>query len=217
MVAGGQGSEPLDVDAQEGGEGRCLGLAQLRELLGHVVHRAVPLADLDAGQGAGTDRSGRGGETVEGEGLDQGVSAGGRVVPDAADLVAVALHDRLGPGRGEGVHTSGARLVEEAQHLGGEVGIPRREHLMTGVGDDIRAGWSAGTTLGGAGRIVLLDGALSDEGVEVAPHAGGGQGELVGDRRGGDRPKGRDQGQDALARPVLEGHSRRGIHNSYVT
>ena len=60
---------------------------------------------------------------------------------------------------------------------------------MTGVGDDIRAGWSAGTTLGGAGRVVLLDGALGDEGVEVAPHAGGGRGELVGDRRGGDRPR----------------------------
>ena len=217
MVAGGQGSESLDVDAEQAGEGGRLGLAQLRELLGDMVHRAVPLADLYAGQGAHADRPGRGGEAVEGQRIDQGRGPGRRVVPRSADLVLVPLDDGAGAGGGEGVDAATTGLVEEAQHLGGEVGIPRREHLMTGVGDDIRAGWSAGTTLGGAGRVVLLDGALSDEGVEVAPHAGGGQGELVGDGRGGDRPKGGDQGQDAFARPVLEGHSGRGIHNSYVT
>jgi len=39
----------LDVGAQQAGESRRLGLAQLGELLGDVRHRAVVLTDLLAG------------------------------------------------------------------------------------------------------------------------------------------------------------------------
>ena len=40
--------QPLHVGAQDLGEGLPLGFAQLRELLGHMRHRAVMLAELDA-------------------------------------------------------------------------------------------------------------------------------------------------------------------------
>ena len=40
--------QPLHVGAQDLGEGLSLGLAQLRELLGDVRHRAVVLAQLNA-------------------------------------------------------------------------------------------------------------------------------------------------------------------------
>ena len=40
--------QPLHVGAQDLGERLALGLAQLRELLGDVRHRAVVLADLHA-------------------------------------------------------------------------------------------------------------------------------------------------------------------------
>ena len=48
-IAVGDGGQPLDVDTEQAGERRGLHLAQLREPLGHVRHRAVMLAELLAG------------------------------------------------------------------------------------------------------------------------------------------------------------------------
>ena len=53
MVAVGQGGQALDVDAEQAGERLGLGLAELGELGGDVLHRAVALAELDAGERAG--------------------------------------------------------------------------------------------------------------------------------------------------------------------
>ena len=50
MVAVGQGGQALDVDAEQAGERLGLGLAELGELGRDVLHRAVPLAELDAGE-----------------------------------------------------------------------------------------------------------------------------------------------------------------------
>ena len=46
VIALGQGGQALDVDAEESAEGIGLGLAQLRELRGDVLDRAVALAQL---------------------------------------------------------------------------------------------------------------------------------------------------------------------------
>ena len=56
MVALGEGGQSLDVDAEEARERLGLGLAQLGELGGDVLHRAVTLAQLDAGERTRPDR-----------------------------------------------------------------------------------------------------------------------------------------------------------------
>ena len=56
MVAVGQGGQALDVDAEQARERLGLGLAELGELGGDVLHRAVALAELDAGELAGAGR-----------------------------------------------------------------------------------------------------------------------------------------------------------------
>lgn len=48
-VATGDRGQPLDVDTEQVGEGRGLGLAQLWKLRGNVRHRAVVLAQLRTG------------------------------------------------------------------------------------------------------------------------------------------------------------------------
>ena len=53
MVAVGEGRQALDVDAEQARERLGLGLAELGELGGDVLHRAVALAQLDAGERAG--------------------------------------------------------------------------------------------------------------------------------------------------------------------
>ena len=62
-VAVGDRGQPLHVGADQPADHRGLGLAQLRELRGHVRHRAVVLAELPA---AG-DRRGRGSVALGGE------------------------------------------------------------------------------------------------------------------------------------------------------
>ncbi len=77
--AAGQRRETLDVDAEQAGEGVGLGLAEGRELARDLLDRAVALAQLDAGERARADRSGRGGEAVLGERVDEGVGPRGGV------------------------------------------------------------------------------------------------------------------------------------------
>jgi hypothetical protein len=48
-VAAGDGGQPLHMDTEKVGEGRGLGLAQLRKLLCDVRDRAVMLAQLRTG------------------------------------------------------------------------------------------------------------------------------------------------------------------------
>ena len=83
MVAVGQGGQALDVDAEQARERLGLGLAELGELGGDVLHRAVPLAQLDAGELAGAGGAdGAGGRRVAVgvERVDEGAGAGGGVV-----------------------------------------------------------------------------------------------------------------------------------------
>ena len=97
-VAVGDGRQPLDVGAEQAAEHRGLGLAQLRELAGHVRDRAVVLAELPARR---RSVRGRGGVTL-------GAERGG---------------ERLGPGRWPGVAArgvdGGGRGVAETRPAGG--------------------------------------------------------------------------------------------------
>ncbi len=53
MVALRERGEALDVHAEQSREGLALGLAEVGELGGDVLHRAVTLAQLDTGETAG--------------------------------------------------------------------------------------------------------------------------------------------------------------------
>ena len=54
MVTLREGGQSLDVDAEQLGEGLRLGVTELGELGRDVLHRAVALAQLDAGERRGT-------------------------------------------------------------------------------------------------------------------------------------------------------------------
>ena len=81
-------------------EGVGLGLAEGRELGGDVLHRAVALAQLDAGQAAGADRSGRGGEAVLAQRLDEGRGASGGVGARGGQPGGIPLLERRRRGCG---------------------------------------------------------------------------------------------------------------------
>ena len=126
MVAVGEGGQALDVDAEQARERLGLGLAELRELGGDVLHRAVALAELDAGELARAgraDRAGGRGVAVVDERVDEGLGAGGGVVRPRRRCA------RRSAARGRPTRcsanwcTASAPTVslEEAQRLAGEV------------------------------------------------------------------------------------------------
>ena len=107
VVAVGQGGQALDVDAEQAGERLGLGLAELGELGRDVLHRAVALAELDAGErpAPAVPRAGRRSVAVVVERVDEGRGAGGGVVARGVDAVGVALLERAR----RGARRTGAR------------------------------------------------------------------------------------------------------------
>jgi len=94
-VAVGDGGQALHISSQHLFEGACFRLAQLRELGGHVGHRAVVLTQLDAGHlapGAAGDLGG-GSVSVTGQCAGEGRRACGerRIPVDLAGQPAVEL------------------------------------------------------------------------------------------------------------------------------
>ena len=187
--------EPLDVPAEQPRERLGLGLAQLRELGGHVGHRAVVLAELVAGR----RRLEGGGVPVRaqrvGEGLDAlvgrcGVDADGVAVLDVA-------RDHAGEVRHGGRTRDPGQLV---QGLGGEPVVRLRERLAALDGERVDLGRTPAPALaGGAVRrpVARLDLAGGGQRVQVAPDGGGGEPEPLGQDGRGGRTVGQEAARDA--------------------
>ena len=107
---------------------------------------------------------------------------------------------------------------EEAQRLAGEVVVVGRERAVAALGDDVGAGGAAAAAgvAGGAGgdRVVLLEGAVVGEGVEVPADGRGGQSEQRPDLGRGDRAVLGHGRQHTLARALLVGSDK---HHTIVT
>ena len=86
-VAVRDGGETLHVGADEPGDDRGLGVAQLGKLGGHVRHRAVVLTEL----AAGGDRGRVGSVTFRGQCLGESLRPRERVVAGLADRGPAAL------------------------------------------------------------------------------------------------------------------------------
>ena len=204
MVSAGEGREALDVHPEQAGEGVGLGLAEGRELGGDVLDGAVPLAQLDAGEPAGADGSGRGGEAVLAQRLDERLGARGGVVAGGGEAGGIPLLEGADAAAGEVADGSrtGVRL-EVAQHLDGERVVVGLERAVPGVGHDVGAGGTT-TAAAAAGGLVRHDGALLDEGVEVAADRGRRQVEVAPELGGRDRAVGGDHVEHPRARARLE-------------
>ena len=168
MVSTRQCREPLDVDPEQAREGIRLGLTEGRELLRRVLHRAVPLAQLDARQRASADGTRGGGETVAAQQVDERLGPSGRVVADGSQLSGIPLLEHRHPSAGEVGDGLGAGVLGEVvQDLDGERVVVRLERLVPRLRDDVGAG---GTTPAAASThwLVLDDSPLLDERVEMA-------------------------------------------------
>ena len=205
-VAVGDGGEALDVDVEQAPEGGRLGVAQLRELRGDVLDRAVVLAQLDAG----AVRGDRGGVPVVGQRLGE---RGGAVL-GAVEAVAVAVLElgdpRLGERLDRGVAAGG---LQEAQRAGGEVVVGARAGGVAGVGEGVAAGGAAAAAQHRPAVLAGRDGAVGDEGVEVAADAGRAHLEPLGEHRGRGRAERQQQRQQSLPGPLGVRH---GFHNASV-
>jgi hypothetical protein len=204
VVSACEGREALDVHPEQAGERVGLGLAEGRELGGDVLHRAVTLAQLDAGQAAGPDGTGGRGEAVLAEGLDEGLGASGGIVTGGGEAGGIPLLERADAAAGEVADGSRTRvLLEVAQHLDGERVVVGFEGAVPGVGHDVGAGGTT-TATAATGGLVRHNGALLDQRVEVTTHGGGGQVEVTTELGGRDGAVGGDHVEHPRARARLE-------------
>ena len=169
--------QALHVGADDPADGLGLGLAQLRELVGHVGHRAVLLAQLLAHH---RELPEAGGVATLGEHLGErlgGAQVGllrhqpRAVALDEGHPAAGELHDGLVP----------TGLGEEAQRGDREVVVLLVEGVAARLGqrEDLRRPAAPAGAVDPA--LARLDGALRDQVVEVATDRRGGQGQPRGE------------------------------------
>jgi hypothetical protein len=175
----------------------------------------VPLAELDAGQSAGTDGSCRRREPVLSHRLDEQLGAAHDVVTSGGeagripalgspDPLAREVGDRLGPAVGGDI----------PQGLHGELVVVGWQGAVAALGDDVGTSRPTATAdLRGTG-VVLLDGAVVGERVEVPADRGGRQPEQLADRSGGDGAVLGHRGEHAFPRALLVGPDK---HHTIVT
>ena len=204
--------EPLHVHAEQAADRGRLGVAQLGELLGDVLHRAVVLAQLHAR----ADLGGAGGVPVVGQCRSQG--RGPLLGGQRSQLLAVARLQLGDAGDGERLHgllTAG--LGEEAQRRGGEVVVAGRAGGVPRVGEHPQPGRPAAAAQRRADpRLPGGDRSVGQQGVQVPSYGGRGQPEAGGQRRGGGRPELEQQRAHALARARTLLDVCHGFHNTSV-
>ena len=204
MVSARQRREPLDVNPEQAREGIRLGLAEGRELLCRVLHRAVPLAQLDARQRAGPDGTRGGGETVVGQQVDECLGPCGRIVAGGSQLSGIPLLDRRHPGAGEIGDGLGAGVLGEVvQDFHCERVVVRLERQVPRLRDDVGASGPTPAPAS-ANRLVLDDGSLLDERVEVATDGRRRQVKVSAELGSGDRALGGDHVQNSGSGARLE-------------
>ena len=167
-VAARDGGQALHVRAEQLGEGAGLGLAQLRELRGHVGDRAVVLAQLHA-RGAcrcrprGSARRSPGRPARRASAATRSCGAPGR--DDLRRGGAEQVRDALG---GETVDRLLARVRgEEAQRGDGEVVVAVPEPGPAGVGEQVVPRRAPPAARAAPGRVAQLGLAGLDQRVEV--------------------------------------------------
>jgi hypothetical protein len=182
MRPAGQGGQPLHVHPEQAGEHLGLGLAELWEAGGHVLHRAVALAQLCAKvsdrqvsgtrAGAGCDRTRCSSVAVVGERTGEGPGARGDVGAGRVNHGRVPLLEVLHSALGEGLHGLGTELLGEKGHGGRrKVVVGRGHRVVTGRRQHVGTGRSPAAT--SSHRLAHLGTPLGDEGVEVPPHRRG--------------------------------------------
>src|SRR5215207_6962478 len=208
-VAVGDRGQALDVGAEQPGKDLGLGLAELGELLGHVGDGAVVLAQLLPR--CGCRGAGRGGVAVGRQRLGKGFGpATGRGAGDPVAVAALELGDPLPGERGD--RLAAAPLLDEAQRAGGEVVVGLVELVATGGCEHEQAGRTAPAADRGGAWRALLDQAVGQQGVQVAPHGRRGEAQGRGEAGGGGGAGLEDGARDPVAGRVLQ----RVFHNTSV-
>ena len=167
----GEGRQALDVNSEQTRERVGLGVTELRELGRDVLNGAMALAQLHTGQRrALSDRSGGRGETVHDQCRRERVRAGRDVITSRGELRGIALFELGAALAGELAHRVGTGVLgKKLQRRGSHVVVVTVHACVTGRGQDVCAGGPATTASGGpsGGGLMLLDGALLGEQVEV--------------------------------------------------
>ena len=176
VLAVGERRQALDVDSEQARERVGLGVTELRELCCDVLHGAMPLAQLHAGQGrALSDGSGGGGEPVRDQCGRECVRADSDVIAGGGQLRGIAFFELGAAFAGELAHRVGAGVVgKKPQRRCGDVVVVTAHTGVTGRGKDVCAGGPAATATRAtsSGRLTLLDGPLLGERVEVTADSG---------------------------------------------
>lgn len=205
MIALGTGRQTLDVDPEQTRERVGLGVTEGRELGCDVLHRTMPLAQLHTRQGrARSHGSGGSGETVYGQSRRQCLRAGGDVLARRRELHCVPRFELCAAFASERVHGVGTGMFgKKAQRRGGHVVVVTVHAGVTGLGQDVCAGWPATTAPGTAttGGIARFDGALFGEQIEVTANRCGSQAQTRGEDGRGDRAILRDRLPDPVPGP----------------
>lgn len=222
MVTVGQRGQPLHVHAEQPGERVSFSVTERRKFPSGVLHRAVPLAELYAGEPACTarlaHRPGRCREAVAGQGADKHVHTSRGLRSCTGELGGIPLLELAHASLGEPLHRTLAGLLrQEAQRLGGEVVVVGLESLVTSLAEHEGLGRSAAAAMAGRQLAVDDEGRL-DEVLEVTAHGRGGQTEILGQGRGGDWPVFADGLQNPVSSARLEDlGGLSDIHNTHVT
>jgi len=207
-----EGRQALNVDSEQPRERLCLGVTELWKLGRDVLHRAVSLAQLHSGQErARSHGSGGSGETIGTQCRCECHRSGSDTLLHRAELGGIPLlelGDALAGKLGNGICTGA--LCEEPQRRGGHVVVVAVHAEVTGLGQDVCAGGPSASATGGGGGLVLLDGALLDEQVEVTANGGGRQPQASGESGRGERAILGDYPPDPVPGARLE-NMRRGI------
>jgi alpha-1,6-mannosyltransferase len=179
-VAAGDGGQPLDVHTEQVGEGRGLGLAQLRKLLCHVRDRAVVLTQLRTG----TDVLGRRSVTF-GAQSDRQQSRPRDRIGRSGHLGPVPIDQVRYPALGERAdRLLSVTLGQKAQRGHRQIVVGVLELRPAGSGEQEHLG-RATTAPGTSARCRTVAGLpVRQQDVEVAAHRGGAQPQRVGDLRG---------------------------------
>src|SRR5664279_4059612 len=93
---------------------------------------------------------------------------------------------------------------KESQRRGGHVVVVAVHADVTGLGQDVGSGGSSSSATGRCGWLVLLDGALLDEQVQVTAHRGRRQPQAAGQGGSGERAIRGDRLSDPVPGACLE-------------
>ena len=170
-----EGGQALHVHAQDLGERGTLGLAELGVARRDVLHRAVPLAQLYAGErGSLRDGTRRGGKALTGQGACEGVGAGVGVVTGGLDGGTDAVGQLAGTFLRDGDECLlSPELDEVLEDLRGESVVAVGHRAVAGFGEDVGARRATAPACTCRRGLAFGDEAVSEQSVEMTAHGRG--------------------------------------------